>query len=81
MVPQIHKLKILPEYFIAVALGYKTFEIRKNDRDFKVNDVIFLQEWHPDIKDFTGRQVAGQITYITDYEQKEGFVVMSFKKV
>ncbi|EAG9779059.1 DUF3850 domain-containing protein, partial [Listeria monocytogenes] len=31
-----HELKIAPEYFAAVTEGRKTFEIRKNGRDFQV---------------------------------------------
>lgn len=38
----IHELKILPEYFEAVTSGRKQFEIRKNDRDFKVGDQLIL---------------------------------------
>lgn len=34
-----HHLKILPEYFNAVRLGEKTFEIRKNDRNYQVEDI------------------------------------------
>jgi len=39
-----HEHKILPEFFEAVILGFKTFEIRKNDRDYKVGDIVFLNE-------------------------------------
>lgn len=43
-----HQLKILPQYFQAVSIGDKTFEIRKNDRDFKVGDNIALQNMKMD---------------------------------
>ena len=46
-----HELKIRPEYFKAVVLGDKMFEIRKNDRDFKVGDIIVLHEWLSDNND------------------------------
>ena len=37
---KIHELKTLPEYFDAVFMGKKNFEIRKNDRDYKVGDYV-----------------------------------------
>ena len=40
MVPKIHTLKIKHKYLEDIKLGLKTFEIRKNDRDFQVGDVI-----------------------------------------
>ncbi|MBP1544345.1 MAG: DUF3850 domain-containing protein [Oscillospiraceae bacterium] len=44
----IHELKCHPEYFDALILGKKTFEIRKNDRDFRVGDLVALNEFRPD---------------------------------
>lgn len=70
-----HELKILPEFFEDVILGFKTFEIRKNDRDYKVGDIVFLNEF--DGEKMTGRWTERLITYVTDYEQKEGYVVFS----
>lgn len=32
---KIHYLKIWPDYFDLIYRGEKTFELRKNDRDFK----------------------------------------------
>lgn len=72
-----HSLKILPQYFAAVLSGRKTFEIRKNDRRFHEGDLIVLREWNG--KEFTGKVVSKKITYITNYEQKDGFVVMGIK--
>ena len=39
-----HKLKTETEYYQAVECGKKTFEVRKNDRDFKIFDMIVLYE-------------------------------------
>ena len=35
-----HELKILPEYASPQMCGIKPWELRKNDRNFKVGDVI-----------------------------------------
>ena len=40
-----YELKILPMYFQAVWDGKKTFEVRKNDRGYKPNDILVLKEW------------------------------------
>jgi hypothetical protein len=44
---KIHYLKTLPVYFDAVRRGDKTFEIRKNDRDFQTGDTLVLKEFDP----------------------------------
>ncbi|MBP3040568.1 DUF3850 domain-containing protein [Bacillaceae bacterium Marseille-Q3522] len=72
-----HKLKIHPQYFIEVLSGKKSFEIRKNDRNFKVGDTLLLQEFEPDSNSYTGRIAERKITYITDFAQKGNYVVMA----
>ena len=37
---KLHELKILAEYYTEVLTGKKTFELRKNDRDYQVGDLI-----------------------------------------
>ena len=59
-----HRLKILPQFFSAVVSGEKTFELRKNDRDFKVGDDLLLCEWTPD--GFTGNEFRCHINYILE---------------
>ncbi|MGX9133346.1 DUF3850 domain-containing protein [Rummeliibacillus sp. JY-2-4R] len=70
-------LKILPQYFKDVWNGRKTFEIRRNNGGFEVGDWLVLREWNG--KEFTGSIITKQITYITDYEQRPGYIVMSIK--
>lgn len=57
-----HFLKILPRWFEDVESGKKNFEIRRYDRDFKVGDIICLQEWERG--KYTGREIAKKIQYI-----------------
>jgi hypothetical protein len=75
-----HDLKIWPEYFTAMMFGNKSFEIRENDRDFKVGDYLTLREYGPKTKEYTGRVLTRQITYIFDggsFGIPENMVVMS----
>ena len=39
-----HELKTYPKYFQETIEGNKPFEIRKNDRNFQVGDVLILKE-------------------------------------
>ena len=76
-----HELKILPKYFGAVSLREKTFEIRKNDRDYHVGDTLVLKEW--DGEKYTGRQISRYVNYIYygdgSYGLPEGYCVMNLK--
>jgi len=57
-----HTIKILPEYFAPTSAGKKAFELRKNDRDYKVGDKLVMQEWSG--TEYTGRVIHAYITYI-----------------
>ena len=58
----IHALKIRPKYFDAVRSEVKTFELRKNDRDFRVGDFLALNEWDDD--HYTGRTELREVRYM-----------------
>lgn len=75
-----HSVKILPEYFEAVISGEKTFEIRYNDRDYKVGDLLCLKEFCDG--DYTGRETVREICYMLDDPTccKEGYVVLGLKQ-
>lgn len=60
-----HELKCWPEYFLAVASGLKTFEFRRNDRNFKVGDFLKLKEYDPARRNYSDREVIKQVSYIT----------------
>lgn len=80
-----HKLKILPTYFEAVSIGDKTFEIRDNrDRGFQKGDTVTLKEFDPSVGltgKLTGAEIDKRITYVTNYEQKDGYVVFGMADV
>ena len=75
----IHELKIAPMYFDSVISGKKTFEVRKDDRDYQENDVLILKEY--DNNAYTGREYAVIVTYILRGEYcKDGYCIMSIKR-
>jgi hypothetical protein len=59
-----HELKTWPEYFEAISTGEKTFDLRKDDRGFKVGDTLRLREWSPVSKEYSGRELTRRIAYI-----------------
>lgn len=77
----IHNLKIEPRYFNDVAYGKKTFEIRYNDRNYQVNDVLYLNEYKDG--DYTGRGVYVKVRYVLDDPRflKEGYVALGVRLI
>lgn len=62
---QVHVLKSWPEYWESVDSERKTCELRKDDRGgFHEGDVLFLVEWDPDTKRYTGRRCGRVITHV-----------------
>lgn len=59
-----HELKIWPEHFDAIVTGKKTFEIRKNDRDYKAGDTILLKRFNPDKKEYTGETCNLYVSHV-----------------
>lgn len=71
----IHK-KILSEYFEAVLSGEKRFEIRKDEDNIQVGDLVILHEY---LDDFTGRTEGVKVRYvlrdIPEYGLMPGFCI------
>ncbi len=68
---KMHELKTINPYFTAIWEGRKSFEIRKNDRDFEEGDILWLREYQMfrEHVDYTGRAIVCKVTYIlSDFE-------------
>lgn len=78
----LHEIKIRPEYFNAVRNSQKTFEVRRNDRNYQVGDELLLQEF--DGENYTGKTLLREITYILQgghYGVNPEYVAMSIKPI
>jgi len=76
---KIHKLKILPEYYDAVVNLDKQFELRKDDREYKVGD--FIQFFEYENGEYTGKSSnCFRIQYILrncpEYGLMDGYCIL-----
>jgi len=72
-----HELKIHENYYNLVAAGLKTFEIRKNDRDYKPMDTVELYVPFG----LNMPRLIAKIGYVTNFQQKEDYVAFSLLDV
>lgn len=82
---KLHKLKTEQPHFSNVKYHdgkvenyFKKFEIRKNDRNYQVGDLLLLLEYDSVIQNYTGDGYFTEINYILNDSQylQEGFVVL-----
>ncbi|WP_216355020.1 DUF3850 domain-containing protein, partial [Gilliamella apicola] len=75
-----HSLKIKSEHYINIINGTKTAEIRYNDRNYQVGDILILNEIDENGV-FTGNNCAVIVTHILDDNQylQTGYVMLSFR--
>ena len=56
--------KIWPEYFHEILEGTKKYELRLADFDIAEGDVLLLEEWDPQTKEYSGRKIKVDVTYV-----------------
>lgn len=81
---RLHKLKTWGKVFQAVTTGRKTAEYRKNDRNFKVGDALYLMEWDQENGKYMGRSVIVCVTHIIkggEFGIPKDYCVLSIKVV
>lgn len=81
---QVHELKTSMTYFSATLAGLMNFQIRENDRGFKLGDIVILREFvsGPAIGDehYTGRVLAKRISHIIPSNVPNEFVFLPIQK-
>ena len=74
------KKKILTKYFEEVIHDKKKFEIRKDEDDLQIGDVLILREW--DGEKYTGRETRRNIEYVLrnvhEYGLMSGYVIVGW---
>lgn len=82
---QAHEIKIWKQYADDILSGKKVFEIRKNDRDYQVGDILQFKVTDQDgvpKDDHDLNRTPYEITYIhSGLGLQEGYVVMSIKRL
>jgi ParB family chromosome partitioning protein len=90
---QFHKLKTQNPYFKQTWMKNKTFEVRKNDRDFQVGDFVILMYYNAQnptndlqisnqLKDcWHDHYIVGKITFLLDDPMycKENYVIFNLE--
>ena len=61
---QSHELKTWPSCFAAANAGNKPFDVRENDRNFQVGDLLVLREFDPETEQYTGQTVTRWVSYV-----------------
>lgn len=56
-----HAVKIEPRFYRMVINGLKPYEIRFNDRDYRVGDYLALNEWDAEKEEYTPKQLYSRL--------------------
>lgn len=78
------ELKVWMNYFEDIKDHRRNFELRYNDRNFQVGDILRLREYNEKENYYTDRQVFRIISYIlsdTTFGLKDNWVVIGFEPV
>lgn len=75
----VHQIRLASMYFNDVVSGKKSFELRKNDRNYKIGDILEMLEFNDGRH--TGRTVKAEVTYmLEDYTGlTEGYCILATK--
>lgn len=88
---KLHELKIKHKYLVDIAKGVKTFELRKNDRDYQVGDLIRFIDIRQsnnnncDCDIYIDKDTLYRITYILkdvpEYGLDKDYCILGIKKL
>lgn len=75
-----HDLKCWPEAFAAIRTGCKQWELRLNDRDYQIGDLLRLREWDNHAERYTGEATGKLVIWMLNgpaFGLPDGYCIMS----
>ena len=82
------KKKTWPEQFEKILQGEKRFDMRLADFDIQKDDVLILEEYNPETKEYTGRKIEKKVDKVFKFNldsfgqkqqlEDKGFYVIQF---
>ena len=79
---RLHYLKIKPEYYEEVRRGNKKAELRKNDRDYQVGDVIkfiVIDDKGNETKTDRYYEITHILKDVPEYGLQDGYAILSIE--
>ena len=67
-----HHLKSWPKPFADLSGGRRTYELRINDRNYRMGDRLVFHEWSPTGQGFTGAWVIADVVHVSTAESYDG---------
>lgn len=76
----VHEMKVRPEFFQMVWTGDKPFDVQLNDREYQIGDKLWMLEFDPIHRVYTGRECFVVITSVVCDPAycKEDHVILGF---
>lgn len=83
-----HYVKSWTPFFEAFVRGDKRHDLRDDDRNFMVGDILILQEYDPFKGRYSGRELRMEVSYITGRDTpcafsssvlQKGYVILSLR--
>ncbi len=82
--------RVWPKFFQALLDRKKNYELRLADWECKEGDTLVLKEWDPETKEYSGRELEREVTYVSKIEinklywseeeiKKHGLQIISLK--
>jgi hypothetical protein len=62
------KKKCWPQYFQEIVEGKKNYELRLNDFTINAGDILILEEYNTETKEYTGRTLEKKVLGVNQFQ-------------